>query len=79
MIVARRSGGAGRAMYEPVPQRMREVGSSGLLFSGDRQEGALFPGASMSLLPPGRAQLIRRGRKPQLIQVAYLADPASPS
>jgi S-DNA-T family DNA segregation ATPase FtsK/SpoIIIE len=74
LVVARRSGGAGRAMYEPVPQRMREVGATGLLFSGDRGEGALFPGASMSVLPAGRAQLVRRGRKPQLIQVSYLPE-----
>lgn len=78
MVVARRSGGAGRAMFEPVPQRMREVGATGLLFSGDRQEGQVFPGAPMSVLPPGRANLVRRGRKPQLIQVSYLPDPAGP-
>jgi S-DNA-T family DNA segregation ATPase FtsK/SpoIIIE len=77
LVLARRSGGAGRAMYEPVPQRMREVGATGLLFSGDRGEGALFPGASMSVLPAGRAQLVRRGRKPHLIQVSYLPDPAA--
>jgi len=74
MVVARRSGGAGRAMYEPVPQRMREVGASGLLLSGDRQEGALYPGAHLSVQPPGRGNLVRRGRKPLLIQLAYLPE-----
>ena len=77
MIVTRRSGGAGRAMYEPVPQRMREVGASGLLLSGDRQEGALYPGAYLSVQPPGRGNLVRRGRKPMLVQLAYRPeDPA---
>ncbi len=75
MVVCRRSGGAGRAMYEPVPQRMREVGATGLLLSGDRQEGALFPGVSLAVQPPGRGNLVRRGRKPMLIQLAYLPDP----
>ncbi|HET8589736.1 MAG TPA: FtsK/SpoIIIE domain-containing protein, partial [Nakamurella sp.] len=76
MVVCRRSGGAGRAMYEPVPQRMREVGASGLLLSGDRQEGALFPGVSLSVQPPGRGHLVRRGRKPLLVQLAYLPEPS---
>jgi DNA segregation ATPase FtsK/SpoIIIE, S-DNA-T family len=71
MVIARRSGGAGRAMYEPVPQRMREVGAAGLLLSGDRQEGAIFPGAHFSVQPTGRGHLIRRGRRPALIQLAY--------
>jgi len=71
MIVVRRSGGASRAMYEPIPQRLKEIGASGLLLSGDRLEGQLFPGSYMSVQPPGRGQLIRRGRKPQLIQLAY--------
>lgn len=71
LIIARRSGGAGRAMHEPVIQRMRESGATGLLLAGDRQEGALFPGASLSAQPPGRGFLVRRGRRPALVQVAY--------
>ncbi|MDQ2846673.1 MAG: type VII secretion protein EccCa [Actinomycetota bacterium] len=71
LIICRRSGGAARAMFEAVPQRLKEVGATALLLSGDRQEGQLFPGAYMSVQPPGRGTLIRRGRKPQLIQLAY--------
>jgi len=71
LVICRRSGGASRAMYEPVPQRLREIGATGLLLSGDRQEGQLFPGTYMSVQPPGRGTLVRRGRKPQLIQLAY--------
>ncbi|WP_029137923.1 type VII secretion protein EccC [Nakamurella lactea] len=71
LILCRRSGGASRSMYEQVPQRMQEVGATGLLLSGDRMEGQLFPGAYMSVQPPGRGLLVRRGRKPQLIQLAY--------
>ena len=65
-------------MYEPVPQRMREAGASGLLLSGDRQEGALFPGAHLSVQPPGRGHLVRKNRRPQLVQTAYV-EPASPT
>lgn len=75
MLICRRSGGASRAMFEPLPQRMKETGATGLLLSGDRMEGQLFPGVYLSPQPPGRGTLIRRGRKPQLMQVAYLPDP----
>jgi S-DNA-T family DNA segregation ATPase FtsK/SpoIIIE len=72
LVVTRRSGGASRAVFEPVPQRMREVGGAGLLLSGERQEGQLWPQAYMSVQPPGRGYLIRRNRRPTLIQLAYV-------
>ena len=40
--VCRRSGGAARALFEPVIQRMRELGSPGIIGSGSRDEGALL-------------------------------------
>jgi S-DNA-T family DNA segregation ATPase FtsK/SpoIIIE len=76
LVVARRSGGAGRAAHEPVPQRLRELGATGLLLSGDRSEGQLWPGATMSSLPPGRGRLIRRGQKPVLVQLALPPEDA---
>jgi ESX secretion system protein EccC len=71
LVVTRRSGGAGRALFEPVLQRMKEVGAAGLLLSGDRQEGQLWPGAYPAAQPPGRGLLVRRGHSPALIQTAY--------
>ncbi|MEO3820629.1 type VII secretion protein EccCb [Plantactinospora sp. B24E8] len=71
LVVARHSGGAGRAVYEPVPNRMRELGCAGLLLSGDREEGAIWPGARFSRQPPGRGRLVRRTQPPTLVQVAY--------
>ena len=41
LVLARRSGGAARALYEPVMQRLRELGSPGVVLSGSRDEGAL--------------------------------------
>ena len=70
LILARRSGGAGRALYEPVLQRLRDAGATGLLLSGDRGEGAIYPGVHLSDVPPGRATLVRRGRKPAVVQLA---------
>ncbi|MGC9668860.1 type VII secretion protein EccCa [Planosporangium sp. 12N6] len=72
LVVARRSGGAGRAAFEPVPQRMREVGCAGLLMSGDRQEGQLWPQSYLSVQPPGRGYLVRKNRRPTLVQLAYV-------
>jgi S-DNA-T family DNA segregation ATPase FtsK/SpoIIIE len=72
LVVARRSGGAGRAIYEPVLQRMRELGCAGLLMSGERQEGQLWPQAYLSVQPPGRGYLIRKNRRPTLVQLAYV-------
>ncbi len=77
LVLARRSGGAGRALHEPVLQRMKEVGCAGLLLSGERQEGQIWPQAYLSIHPPGRGLLVRKGRKPVLIQTAYL-DPDAP-
>jgi S-DNA-T family DNA segregation ATPase FtsK/SpoIIIE len=76
LVLLRRSGGAGRAMHEPVPQRMRELGATGLLLSGERAEGQLWPGAYPSVQPPGRGLLVRRGRPPVRIQVCY--EPEQP-
>ena len=40
LVVTRRAGGVGRALYEPVLQRLRELGTPGIVMSGDRDEGA---------------------------------------
>jgi S-DNA-T family DNA segregation ATPase FtsK/SpoIIIE len=84
LVLARRSGGVGRALHEPVLQRLKEVGCAGLLLSGERQEGQIWPQAYLSIQPPGRGLLIRKGRKPVLIQTAHLApdlppEPARPA
>jgi len=72
LVLARHAGGAGRAVHEPVPMRMREVGCAGLLLSGQRQEGQLWPQAYLSVQPPGRGYFIRKNRRPLLVQTAYV-------
>ncbi|WP_040524655.1 type VII secretion protein EccC [Gordonia effusa] len=72
VVVMRRGGGASRAMYEPVIQALKESGAAGLLLSGDRQEGQMWPKAWMSQLPPGRGDLIQRGLPPRRVQLAYV-------
>jgi S-DNA-T family DNA segregation ATPase FtsK/SpoIIIE len=55
VIVARRSAGAGRAGYESVLQALRDAVATGVLLSGDRQEGQIWPSVKFRRFPPGRA------------------------
>ena len=74
LIITRRVGGVGRTGFEPVFQRLREMGSSGLIMSGDPQEGILLGGQRASLLPPGRGYLVQRNHPPTLVQT-LLTEP----
>lgn len=69
-VLARRTAGASRALYEPLLTTLRETGSTALVMTGDRTEGQLFPGLYASQQPPGRGTLVRRGRRHQLVQTA---------
>ncbi|MFI5914323.1 type VII secretion protein EccCb [Dactylosporangium sp. NPDC051541] len=79
LIVARRTGGAARALYEPVIQRLREIDAPGLQMSGSREEGQLFGTLKPGPQPPGRGFLVRRNDQPQLIQVAWDEPPSPPA
>jgi DNA segregation ATPase FtsK/SpoIIIE, S-DNA-T family len=72
VIIARGFGGAGRAMYDPVVQRIRDMGNPGLIMSGNREEGQLWGGVRGAPLPPGRGTLVSRRFGTKLIQTAYL-------
>ncbi|KAA2267174.1 type VII secretion protein EccCa [Solihabitans fulvus] len=72
VVLARRTGGAGRGLFEPFLGRLREVGAPGLMMSGDRDEGPLLGGMRAQVLPPGRGWLVdRRGNK-NLVQLGWL-------
>ncbi|MGL5817484.1 MAG: type VII secretion protein EccCa [Phycicoccus sp.] len=75
LVVTRRSGGAGRAHFDPVLGRLRELGSTGLVMSGHREEGPLVGDVKAGPQPPGRGWLVRRREGAQLVQVAW-APPA---
>jgi S-DNA-T family DNA segregation ATPase FtsK/SpoIIIE len=72
VVMTRRSGGAGRAMFDPVIQRLRELSSPGLVMSGDRDEGPLLGNVRPSTQPPGRGWLVTRKEGARLIQVAHV-------
>ncbi|HEY3014125.1 MAG TPA: type VII secretion protein EccCa [Nocardioides sp.] len=71
VALARRSGGAARALYEPVIQSMRELAMPGLLLSGSRDEGQLIGNLRPTPSEPGRGQLLTRDRGVERIQVAW--------
>lgn len=71
LVVARRSGGAARALYEPVIMRLREMASPGLVMSGNREEGKLLGNVRPSALPPGRGWLVTRKGGARLVQLAH--------
>jgi DNA segregation ATPase FtsK/SpoIIIE, S-DNA-T family len=74
VLITRRVGGASRALYDPVLQRLRELDCPGLLMSGPKEEGNIFGNLKPSPQPPGRGTLVRRSDGIQLIQLAWL-DP----
>jgi S-DNA-T family DNA segregation ATPase FtsK/SpoIIIE len=78
VVLARRVGGSARGAYEAVFGRLRELGSPGLLLSGDPGEGPLLSGTKAASQPPGRGLLIRRGERPLLVQTAF-SPPGRPA
>ncbi|MFG1777692.1 type VII secretion protein EccCa [Micromonospora sp. NPDC049048] len=72
LVIARRSGGASRAMYDPILSRLRDLNAPGLVMSGDRNEGPLLGNVRPSALPPGRGWLVTRKEGVRLVQLAWL-------
>ncbi|QGN46448.1 type VII secretion protein EccCa [Micromonospora sp. WMMD558] len=75
LVLARRTGGAGRAQYEPVAQRLRELSTAGLVMAGSPEEGALVGPVRPGPLPPGRGRLVTRREGVRLVQLAHLPPP----
>jgi S-DNA-T family DNA segregation ATPase FtsK/SpoIIIE len=76
LVLTRRSGGAGRALFDPLLGRLRELAVPGLVMSGSPDEGALVGTVRPQPLPPGRATLVDRRRGNRRIQLGWL--PAEP-
>jgi S-DNA-T family DNA segregation ATPase FtsK/SpoIIIE len=75
LLVARRSGGAGRAMFEPLLAGLRDFGCMTLMMSGCTDEGAPFGSGRPVRLPPGRGVFTSRVGDEQLVQVAWSPPP----
>jgi S-DNA-T family DNA segregation ATPase FtsK/SpoIIIE len=78
VVLARPVAGASRAMWEPVVSLLRDTGATGLLLSGDRSEGQLFPGCYAQNAPAGRGFFLRRGAPRQVVQLAAF-DSSAPA
>ncbi|MFR9752234.1 type VII secretion protein EccCa [Nocardia sp. 004] len=74
LIIARRSGGASRAIYEPVLGKMKDLSSAGLIMSCSRDEGVLMGTTRPSLMPPGRGTYVTRNTE-GLVQTAWMPSP----
>ncbi|MFG2733633.1 type VII secretion protein EccCb [Streptomyces harbinensis] len=77
VVLCRTSAGAGRSMFEPIMQYLREQGTYGLTLSGDKAEGSLIGSVTPRRQPPGRATLTSRRGSPRQVQLAYLPPHAS--
>ncbi|MGI8880631.1 MAG: type VII secretion protein EccCb [Jatrophihabitans sp.] len=75
LVLARRSGGASRAMFSTLISHLHDFGATAILLSGDPGEGALFGDVRMSRQPPGRATLVRRRSVPTRCQLACPEPP----
>jgi S-DNA-T family DNA segregation ATPase FtsK/SpoIIIE len=73
VVIARRVGGAGRALMDPIIGRLKDLSCNGLVMSGTKDEGALF-GYKAQPMPPGRGMLISRTIKSDVIQLSRMPD-----
>jgi DNA segregation ATPase FtsK/SpoIIIE, S-DNA-T family len=74
VVLARAMGGAGRAMFDPVIQRMKDMANPALVLSGSKDEGTLFSDVRPRPLPPGRGFFVERRTGTRLIQTAYVGE-----
>ncbi len=70
VVLTRPVAGSARALYENTIQTLKDTGGTGIILSGERAEGPLWPGVHASQAVPGRAKLVRRGQPPRLVQIA---------
>ncbi|HEX5252277.1 MAG TPA: type VII secretion protein EccCb [Mycobacterium sp.] len=71
LVIARRSGGLERAMFEPLLTSLRDLGCASLMMSGCPAQGASFASTAPVRLPPGRGVLATRAGDEELVQVAW--------
>lgn len=72
LVVARRSGGVSRALYDPILGAMKNLSVEALIMSGSRDEGKLMGDVRPSKLPPGRGTLVSRSRGIEMVHIAHL-------
>ncbi|MGL4745819.1 MAG: type VII secretion protein EccCb, partial [Dermatophilaceae bacterium] len=73
LVVARRSGGASRALYESFMRGLLELGTPGVAMSAPADEGKLLGTVKSAPLPPGRGWYVSRRHGQHLVQLAWAA------
>ncbi|MBL1088606.1 MULTISPECIES: type VII secretion protein EccCa [Streptomyces] len=73
-ILTRTTAGISRALYEPVLQRLTELGAQALILSGDPNEGDILANVRPRPMPPGRAHYVTRKRGTSLVQLGWWPD-----
>jgi S-DNA-T family DNA segregation ATPase FtsK/SpoIIIE len=73
VLLARRTGGASRALFEPVLLALKDLNTQGVLLNGDPQEGPLLGDHRPERLPAGRGVMVRRNRAVP-VQVAWVPE-----
>ena len=71
VFLTRPVAGVARASFEPGIQSLRDTGGTGLVLSGERSEGQVYPRVYAEQMVPGRARIVRRGRAPGVVQLAH--------
>lgn len=75
LVVARRSGGVERALFEPLLAGLRDLGCLTLMMSRRADEGPPLGPGLPARLPPGRGVLITPAGDQQLVHVAWTPPP----
>ncbi|WP_038573227.1 type VII secretion protein EccC [Corynebacterium doosanense] len=77
LVVARKSGGIGRAMFGGMLAALHDEQPAALILSADRDDGPIF-GIRPKLLPPGRATWVTRGVNRGACHVALTQEVSLP-
>ncbi|WP_336820121.1 type VII secretion protein EccCa [Gordonia sp. MMO-8] len=69
VILARRSGGVGRALFDPFINRMRDLSCDVFMMAGDPDEGYIVGRHRMQRFGVGRGEYVSRSRQADTVQV----------
>ncbi|MFD0886261.1 FtsK/SpoIIIE domain-containing protein, partial [Streptosporangium algeriense] len=75
LVMSRAMGGVGRAMFDPIIQRVKDMASPAVILSGNKDEGFLFGNVRAHPLPPGRGYHVDRRYGSRLTQTAFFPPP----
>lgn len=72
IVLARRSGGAARALHEPTIQTMLEIGATVVLLSTDPDENLMFGRLKAGKAAPGRAIVLTQDHGKTAAQISWV-------